>query len=84
MSTCPKCQSNNVLAGAFVLSCDECGWHYLNKHPCRTCGQPATGAMGNGRESIYSCKAHPFTSEERTRAFRRFAEAILSGARGTD
>jgi predicted nucleic acid-binding Zn-ribbon protein len=76
---CPKCGSDNVEVGNVVLGCLACGWSYLNEHPCRVCGAPATGAMGGNGKPLYSCSAHPFTSDDVRRAFAGFAAAVKGG-----
>lgn len=80
---CPQCQSPNVLVGAFVLSCCDCGWYYLHKHPCRVCGARAVGVLGCGNNVLYSCRAHPFTEDELRDVFRRFASASAAIASPT-
>lgn len=75
---CPKCLSTNVLVGNRVLSCEACGWHYLNKYPCRVCGGPATGSVGGNGRAWYSCKLHPFTPEEMQTVFDGLVAAIAT------
>lgn len=61
---CPKCGSSNVLVGNFLLRCLACGWHYLNKHPCRICGDESVACAGGKDEALYGCKQHPITENE--------------------
>jgi len=59
---CPSCGSEDVLVGAFLLSCCACGWSYMNKYPCTICGKPSFSScsMGeNGNEVYHGCKEHP-------------------------
>lgn len=80
--TCPQCGSPDVLSGACVLSCNACGWHYLDGHPCEVCGSPARSAMGGspgGGEPFahyYRCPAHPFTPDDFRRCFGSLVEVI--------
>ena len=64
---CPKCKSDDVWIGAFVLSCNACGWHYLNAHPCDVCGKPSFSSCGSGNmgeyKSYHGCKDHPATDD---------------------
>lgn len=64
---CPKCKSDDVLIGSFVLSCCACGWHYLNDRPCNVCGKPSFSTCGAGKMGKYKsyngCKDHPATME---------------------
>jgi len=74
---CPKCGSKNVWVGAFPLSCDDCGWNYLNKYPCDVCGGPSFSSYGAGKlgEMVYHhrCREHPLSDEERSALFKNFA-----------
>ncbi len=62
--TCPRCGSDKVWVGAFVLSCETCGWHYLNRYPCRVCGQPSRNGGGINDDMLYGCADHPITDAE--------------------
>lgn len=75
---CPACESDSVCVGNFVLRCEACGWSYLNSHPCRVCGKPATGVMGNGQAALYSCSTHPFTEEEMRAVWHGLIQALAS------
>lgn len=63
--SCPQCQSRNIEVGAFPLRCLDCGWHYLNAHPCDICGEPAFNMRASGTSenwcAFYGCKEHPAT-----------------------
>jgi hypothetical protein len=71
MSVCPKCNSSNVLVGAFVLSCESCGWHHLNKYPCTVCGKPSVSSYGSSiikdgkpvRRELHGCEDHPVSKQ---------------------
>lgn len=76
---CPACGSDDVYVGNRVLSCLACGWHYLNAHPCRVCGGPATGVMGGTGGAVYGCRDHPFTAAERATMWAGFVAAIKQG-----
>lgn len=58
MHHCPRCNSTNVWVGAYVLSCNDCGWNHNNDRPCEICGQPATCASSDPI-THYTCKEHP-------------------------
>ena len=75
---CPKCGSDNIMIGAFPLRCFACGWHYLNRHPCTVCGEPATSAVGYGKENYYGCPQHPPSEEVRAGMVRRFAADVFA------
>lgn len=75
-NTCPQCESSDVLVGAFVLECFSCGWHYLNKYPCRECGKPSRRMMGGNGVTFYGCAEHPFTDDEMVEVWRGFLNAI--------
>jgi hypothetical protein len=57
------------MVGAFVLSCEACGWHYLNKNPCSVCGEKSVSSYGSDNPAtgrhvrLYGCKAHPVTRQ---------------------
>lgn len=74
---CPKCGSENVAVGNFPLSCSDCGWSFLNKHPCDICGSPSTSFMSVCKEAYYRCSEHGLTDEERNSAMRRFFREVL-------
>ena len=59
MNCCPSCGSTKVWVGNFVLSCDDCKWHYLNKYPCSVCGRPSTSTMGVNGVTVNGCNVHP-------------------------
>ena len=73
MDSCPKCESTNVMVGAFVLSCFACGWHYLNKYDCRVCGKPAFNATGCNGVIAYGCRDHPVSLAGVGRISREFS-----------
>lgn len=71
---CFECGSTNVTIGGSVLRCFACGWNYLNKYPCRICGGPSVSFAGYspGKSTLYGCKEHPITKDERRSLFSSF------------
>lgn len=88
-SKCPKCGSEEVEIGNFVLACSACGWHHLNKYPCTECGKPSFSSVGgsDGRGNSYTyngCRDHPATTQHLTKAMAGFSKAVLENQRGKD
>lgn len=78
---CPKCGSANVAVGNFPLNCSDCGWSYLNKHPCEVCGAPSTSFTSALKEVHYRCSDHGLTTEENNGIMRRFFREVLNRQR---
>jgi hypothetical protein len=76
---CPACDSPDVCLGAFPLKCFACGWSYLNKHPCETCGAPAVAVIGGAGGRRYRCAAHPFGSDDVRASFAGFVASVTGG-----
>lgn len=58
---CPKCNSKDVIVGAYLLSCVICGWNHNNEYPCTVCGKPSYSSCSDGErgEKVYhGCKEH--------------------------
>lgn len=79
MWDCPACGSRDTWRGSAMLRmplrCNNCTWHYLNKHPCDVCGAPSVSTMGSsdGRGNNirrYRCWSHPFTNFDRDAVLR--------------
>lgn len=79
---CPNCGSSNVAIGNVVLSCSDCDWSFLNKHPCGICGQPSYSFIRGGGEVHYRCLQHDMTEVETRGVFRRFFELLRNKKRG--
>lgn len=60
---CPRCDSENVMVGAFVLRCLDCDWSYLNEFPCYVCGKPSFSSVGINNTTIQGCREHPASLE---------------------
>lgn len=73
---CPKCSSRNICVGAFPLSCQDCGWHYLNDEPCSVCGGPSVSMMHSVGAEVYGCKDHPISEQTADAMWARFAMEI--------
>lgn len=75
---CPRCGSSNVAVGNFVLSCGDCDWSFLNKHPCEVCQQPSFSVMGSGDDVHYRCREHGLSEDESRDILRRFFQKVRS------
>lgn len=78
MDKCPECGSVDVLMGYFPLQCLTCGWSHLNLSPCRICGGESVSCVGSNEETLYGCKEHPVTDQERKRLFQNFSRSIVA------